>query len=396
MIGFRSQYRSGAADRRRGSRFICTGLTVVFACIAFVGADAPCNALPSKKKHYQGSKFSGCAKISDLGGNVAGSNISGTNVWVRMYVQDSWANTEHNVSVKLGGSVLAAGLWDLDVRTAGPTCPYTLVTSAGGDWQSSGNKGWVKFDTTSLLSSGNSGDLKVVLSTPGHSDFASNTISNLTIYNRAYVLANSTLNYANQAADAAHQSLEYMNHLTQPVHTANESDSAATIASYLSEKTVFYIDTHGGYDSLLDDMRFADCHNADLLYGFYCDIPNGIYSVHDRVGGKTEYQPAYNFVFIDACYSAGDGTNLRNVMAKAFEIISADGTSKADRAYLGWKGLSYDSSNGTAWVTAFFDFMSLGYTVSEAVNQANHSATPPGTPVIIGDGNTTLHMIYNL
>ena len=329
----------------------------------------------------------GGAFISELDGNVAGDYISGTNVSVRMYVENMYLNTDHTVSVLLGASDLATGSSHVKVDPVSPAGQPIIRTDASGNWQSAGNKGWVYFDTTHLLSDGSTGDLNIKLVPSAGNTYFSNTMEGKTVYNKGYVLGgNSSTIYGAGSATNVNFACGMMKHSTR----FNSTEHKPTIETYLPAYTVFYIYTHGGWDvsPYSGETMFRDC---DSVKGedvsAHC-LPSS--TVANAVSGKGGSIPYYNIVHIDACDSAGDGSTVHTDMAGAFGISSG----ATDRAYLGFNGNVNDNLAHANWTYTVWTNLRNGQTIGTAVTNANNSYNPGGTAHIIGDSSSTLHKVY--
>ena len=295
---------------RNGKRIAAAGLWgMALACALLVCAPA---AYGGRRTHRQGSQFTGKAIISDLQGNVrsAGDHIhvSGTNVWVRMYVQDSWVNNMHTCEAYLGNDRLAASFLSIKVN---PCWEWgdILRTDGFGDWQDSGNKGFVKFSTTGLPTA-TQGNLRIKLLPDGKADFFSNTINNVQLYNRAYVLADDELWGANSQADYVHERCEDMNHSATPDDPVTDKHNRDTILAHLPSYTIFYMAAHGNYDASKQETYFYDrLHSEEPIYSG---------NVRWALLQKTT-QPDYNLVHLDTCYSSGHSD-----MAERFGILDLD------------------------------------------------------------------------
>lgn len=336
----------------------------------------------------------GGAYIFNLAGNVAGTYISGTGISVNMYVVNMYYTMDHTISVILGASDLAAGSSHVKVSPVSPAGQPMIRTDASGNWQSSGSPGWVYFDSTHMRADASSGDLKVRLVPSSGTTYFTNAISGITLYNKAYVLgAGTCTTYGDTTADAVSSQCASMNHSVYPASGANSSDHRDTILSNLPTYTVFYIYTHGAYDeSPYSGMTsFRDCDSAIGDDPATECLSSG--DIATAIAGKSGV-PEYNIVHIDACDSAGDGTDSHNDMAIAFGILNADGSSKTDRAYIGFNGACSDNQAHANWSGAIWQRLQAGDRISAAVTYANNNYNPGGTAAIYGDANTTLHKVY--
>ncbi len=339
------------------------------------------------------SPASACvAVISDLsGGNVAYNRISGTNVWVRMYVYNSQPNCTHAVKVYLGGSVLAENPAHVKVS------PYYsqwnfLRTDATGKWQSEGNKGYVKFDTTHMIRDGSHSYLRVWVYPFGLTAFFSNSLDdnkdgtpdNIELYNKAYVLSDT--NDINKAtADKVYDHCWNMNHNIQPGKGASRTFPSKWgpdgVLQNLKYYTVFYIAAHGQFVS-------GQTYFDDPAAGY-----NWISSseVAGYVSQKAGLIPYYNIVHIDACY-----TCMGFDMAHAFDIVTSIGGKQPDRAYIGWLDYVYGNQTAKNWTDHLWGCLVNRSTVGDAKHQAD-TAYPgvAGSGELEGDKNTTLHSVYS-
>jgi len=325
----------------------------------------------------------GAAIIWNLTGNVAGNYISGTDIGFNMYIAAMQKSTNMAVGVALGGSDLATGSSHVYVSPVGNGGQPNITTDSNGNWQSVNNPGKVTFDSTHLLADGSSGDLRAKLN-PGTA-FYSTAISGVTLYNKAYVLANTTdIGNSSTAASSVQSSCSSMNHSVN----YSTSDANATILGNLPTYTVFYINTHGGYNVFAqypNQTVFEECcSNISADYTHYM----GSSDVATAVSGKSGV-PYYNFVQIDACNSAA-----YNDMAIAFGILNGDGSTKTDQAYLGWNGVAQDTSDHASWTGLVWSGLQSGNTLSQAVTAANNAYSGFGTPSMLGDTGMTLHKVY--
>ena len=368
---------------QNGKRIAAAGLWgMALACALLVCAPA---AYGGPRTHRQGSQFTGKAIISDLQGNVrsAGDHIhvSGTNVWVRMYVQDSWVDRMHICEAYLGNDRLAGDIFSIKVNPCWG-CEDMLRTDGSGDWQDSGNKGFVKFSTTGLPTA-TQGSLRIKLRPEGKADFFSNTIDivNVQLYNKAYVLCEKWLVGADSTAVYVHERCEDMNHSATPDDPVTDKHNRDTILAHLPSYTIFYIAAHGEYNSSGNQTWFYDCQGDD-------EISSG--QVWYAINQKTT-QPYYNLVHLDTCHSSD-----HNDMAEAFGILEDGGGARADRAYIGWVGIYWGFPSTNNWTKTLWDDLRLGYKVGEAIDDANARHNEVGTARMYGDKNTVLHVfVYN-
>lgn len=310
--------------------------------------------------------------------------MSGTNVWVRMYVQGSLANNDHTCRALLGTDPLAQGL---DIRVNPHSALWCDIRTDGlGNWQSPSDLGYVKFSTCTL-SSGMQADLCIELEPyPGMPRFQSTARSDIRLYNKAYVLG-SWKPGADGQADYVHQKCEAIYHTSSPMDTVNSSDSKATILSNLPSYTVFYFAGEGGdiRDDFAQQYYFWDCISQDNGHEVY-----SLGEVHPSVVEGKTVQPYYNFVHLDACFSGENDS-----MPRAFGILGSLGQVNADRAYIGWKGWYLGLPQiTTGWTSVFWDRLAAGDTVLDAKTEASRGRIDPATCQIYGDRNTVLHGAY--
>jgi hypothetical protein len=310
------------------------------------------------------------------GTNIAGSNISGTNLWVRAYVTKAKKfNSDYSTYMVLDGSTLASGSQHVKVDTVSPAGQPKIRTNATGYWMSDANKGWVKFDTTHALNDGSNGELRIQMYwTDGTTSntIYSTLIGNYALYNKAYVLYDPALSYGYDCASAATTACIDMRHSTRLSNT----DDWQAISDRIPTYTVFYFYGHGGYDSNTQETYFKDCPDT-------ADIGSNLVST--EVGLKSSSQPQYNFVFIDACESA-----THSDLADAFGVTTAD-----DRAFLGWDGETHDWFANKNWTLDIWSRLYAGDTIAEAFTYANDHNYEWGTAKYDGDDDTTLHEVYH-
>ena len=214
-------------------------------------------------------------------------------------------------------------------------------------------------------------------------------------YNKPYPLGNDQstggqLLYGQAAAQNASAQFSAMNYAATAPTT---SDGKAAILNNLPTYTGFYTWTHG-----LDlASQFGDCFahinspDTNYLFANAADDTTGARSVTQSVGGKTLFQPAYNFVFLDAC-----STSQNNIMAGAFGIT----TSSTDLAYLGYTTSSDDSPYNRDWSNRVMVDLAGGFTVADAVTDANQVVGYPllagqhASTYIWGDKATKVHGVF--
>ena len=191
------------------------------------------------------------------------------------------------------------------------------------------------------------------------------------------------------------------------------------IQNGLAPQTMAYISTHGF------EGGFCSCdYNPALSYLFISgfdlfgttaaanqEVSNEIaanpgwwnllhpYSVQAGVDAKTLSQPSYNFVMLNSCSTVQNGNTD---LATGFQIPLSSGT---DRALIGNPVSNEIDSDNDLWLSRFWDLVSIGFTVREAVLLADVkgqliSQEVLGVPlsrfepVIQGDMATTLHGVY--
>jgi len=143
--------------------------------------------------------------------------------------------------------------------------------------------------------------------------------------------------------------------------------------------------------------QFGDClaHNnspdANYLYSDALNDKTGEMGVVQAIALKPVNCPPYNFIFIDACFTAqNDG------MAKAFGIT--DGF--VDKAYFGYTGQVDDSKHNTDWSDHFFTDLRTGMSVGAAQTETNTNFGFPTLGIqnaptsILGDTGTKIHGVY--
>lgn len=356
----------------------------VFLLLAVVSSEC-CGTL-HKRGHTIAPQTAGTAYISELDGNVkdAGDhfNVSGTNVWVRMYVKDSWADNVHLCYPYLGDSILA-GYFGVKVNP-GFELDMQLKTGSSGQWQSQADKGYVKFDTTDLLGTGTEGSLRVRLSPWDKTPFFSKwegMEKPVRLYNKAYVLSNTSILWGSTAANYVHAKCEAVNNSASPLEAENETHDKEAILASLPTYTVFYMCTHGNNEG---QPYFFDC--LDWFPG-----PTEVVNASDvdvAVDTKT-VQPHYNLVHLDACYSSSE-----KHMAQAFEILDASFQARPDQAFIGWVGVSVSWPGTLNWTKEVWDLLGQGFTMKYAVDQASLEHGEIGLVRVYGDYNTTLHKVY--
>jgi hypothetical protein len=369
-------------DRMVSTKYIICYILLVAGFMINILASNPA-AAASKRSYKQVDQNVGAAYISDLSGNVAGNKISGTNVCVRMYVKKSWPNIDHRVTARFGTTPMASTDNHIKVNTVSSAGQPYLRTDSSGNWHDSSNKGWVKFDTTSLLDDGTTGSLNIKLTPAGHSAFCSNGSSDLVIYNKAYVINDPAILNGTETANYVASKCSLMKHSVR----RSTSDARDTILGEIYKYTVFYAWNHGGYDPS------SPSDPGTYIIGCSGDAQNDIVSqslVSSFVSAyKGSIFPSFNLVHLDCCYSGA-----HNDMAKAFGILNNDGGSRADQAYIGWISYAWSFPENRNWTKSVWDQLSAGATVGDAVDFANANHYEPGTCRIYGDRNTTLHSVY--
>lgn len=337
----------------------------------------------------------GAMFINNLSGNVAGSNISGTGLSVMANIDNMHYSVNNGVSVSLGTSDLATGTSHVYAYDHAATGYTTVATDANGDWPAGGTtQQKICFDSTHLLSDGTTGTLRIKVAPSGSTEYYSIPISDITIYNKAYVLGNDLS--TSVGADAASLVGVYARDMK---HNSNctISDYKSFILSNIPTYTVFYMYSHGSWN-------LAEYPNETVLWDCYGGpgdwnitdhaIPSSL--IATAVGNKSSSQPAYNFVHIDSCYSAGYDGVQHTDMASAFGITS----SSTNRAFLGFIGTSLDTLDNYNWVAEVWSSLQAGQTINQAVNDANtligsnYVVEKVGQASIIGDPSTTLHKVY--
>ena len=205
----------------------------------------------------------------------------------------------------------------------------------------------------------------------------------VTPYNRAYVLGNTgSLNFGDDAVAVVEPHLAGMDHDV----TSSTTDDKATILSNIPDFTVFYSWTHGTPTELLDT-------GANIAGNYIADS-----DVSSAVSTKTD-QPAYNFVFLDAC--------------KTGQTTTLNGAFGAD-TYLGWSESAPDSQAYVDWTGRVFGNLENSETVWQAVWKAGPTEkynigngrgvimetpdegepTPVLFPIVIGNRGMTLFGVY--
>lgn len=202
----------------------------------------------------------------------------------------------------------------------------------------------------------------------------------VTTYNRAYVLGNtgSNLQFGDDAVNAVSPRMSGSNHDV----TSSTTDEKSVILGNIADYTVFYAWTHGSPSDFLDTRE-----NIAQNYITASDLSTA-------VGSKTD-QPAYNFVFIDACQT-GQTTSLN----------SAFGTP----TYVGWSQNAPDNQKYVDWTERVFQGLQGFKTVSQAVWDVGPTEpkeigaargvvpqqddTPFLFPIIAGERGTTLRGVY--
>ncbi len=206
--------------------------------------------------------------------------------------------------------------------------------------------------------------------------------------------------------------IQFMEYVTDTTLTDNDTQ----IETKLTSPTVFYIHTHG-----------ATLYTNGIIHPFFeaCD-PLGYdvtdVNVRNAVLGKFSATPGsrnkytiapYNFVFLDACNSAGDADHQPlnpspSDMPSAFGIPWKPQESTTDRAFVGWVNLRAITGHNNEWVETFFRNMNF-YTLQESIRRTNdklghmQGASDPDAiisgykdidPSITGDLNTRLKGVY--
>ena len=391
---------------RNGKRIAAAGLWgMALACTLLACAPA---AYGGPRAHRKGSQFTGRAIISDLQGNTASDvdhyNVSGTNVSVALSIRKSWPSTHHLCTVYLGSRILAQGWSEIravpDPQFQPSTNRAYIKTNGNGDWQ-----GRIVFDSTGRLSTDITDDLKLQLipiegDPPTEGDpvqkgipLYSNPIECFQTYNKSYVLGNGADDSIpfEEVADSHAVSLEDMNHSTYPAQSARYSHEKSQIVDKIPSYTVFCISTHGiRYSST--DSAFFDCTYVEGGEGEAGDVDR--HAVRSSmVPAKASNQPFYNFVFANACYSAGeDSLNVGYDMASAFGIVTTSGGKKESRAFLGWQGPGWSPDKD--WMKEVINQLTLGKTIYQAYVYADTHFPRWGFARILGDYNTTVHSVY--
>jgi hypothetical protein len=259
----------------------------------------------------------------------------------------------------------------------------------------------VAFDSTHF---GNNTAIPAQMTVTDSGGFTYTTPITGNAYNNGYDLGNDytyggSLNYGTTAEGNANTELSAMNYSV----TASMTDPKATILSDLPPYTGFYIWTHGNASPSWfgDCFAFPNSSDSNYVFALASDDPTGSQGVTQVVATKTASQPAYNFVFIDACLTAYNST-----MAGAFGITS----SSVDQAYVGWSTNVDDNSQNAAWSNQYLTELYDGCTVSQAemcatmvVGEPTNTVTNPQTGQktvydatfdILGDTSTRVHEVY--
>jgi len=373
---------------RNGNRIAAAGLWgMALACALLVCAPA---AHGGPRTHRKGDQCTYKAAISDLQGNITTGthiHISGTNLSVHMTVRNSWPNTDHTVSIRLGTSELAAGASCVRVDPVSEAGQPIIRTDSRGNWE-----GRIYFASTGLPT-GTGGEeglpLKVRLSSTGHPPFDSTAINYVQVYNKAYVIGSQEdqrmWNPACQANTACEQQ---MNHSVTPHELlANAPDIKSVLGSY----TVFMTCCHGLWDE-------PPYNNQTILLdsSYRRDPPDNNVGTHgvpsSQIPEKGDMQPFYNLVHAHSCDSAGIASEAHIDMAHAFRIVTIDNQKKANRAYLGLQGIGF--LEDWKWAGEIWDQLALGKTIQGACNEADRLYPSMSSYLIFGDRNTTLNSVY--
>jgi len=136
-----------------------------------------------------------------------------------------------------------------------------------------------------------------------------------TIYNKGYFLANAdpALFSGISVATFVHNQLVQANHTVNPASSYYDVESI--IKQKLADPTVFYMYTHGWHGGI-----FWDSFNAGWLDS------SEVQAEVARKGNVSPALPPYNFVMIDACYSAESA-----LLANGFGVGTV-----YDKAFVGW------------------------------------------------------------
>lgn len=213
-------------------------------------------------------------------------------------------------------------------------------------------------------------------------------------YNKAYVMGD-TVNLPHASLAMLHAQYGFGTRYTLRM---SSHDYAIDTLQNIPVYTGFYIWTHGGTEPCFyasyGGGRILDCANNPWNYSHYPQVK-------EYVAKKSRLQPVYNFVFIDACYSAMANSDS---MSNAFGIYQ----SSQDRAYLGYTYAINEDGYMASWTGAVMESLHKGYTVQQAIDYANNNVGKPifgddihydkqeVPPRIIGDLNAKIHGVYGV
>ncbi len=330
----------------------------------------------------------GTATITDLCGNVAGGSISGTNISVKLKIDNMYYNTDNRIGIALKG--LFCNIDNLRVDPVSSGGQPFVYTNASGDWPSTGY-GVVHFDSTERLVEETAGGLQVRVNPAVGWEYLSEPIGYVvTLYNQAYTACN--INELICGEQAVYNVNHYCTDMIHEESSTGNQEKAAMMTELLPA-TVFYGYLYGSWNlsAYPNETVFWDCHSKPGSDPSHAVRPS---DVATALSNKSGTQPGYNIAHVDTSYSAGDGVNIHNDMAIAFGVVNADGSDKEDRVYLGFNGTCDDDTDHLEWTTAVWKRLSLGDNIEQAVAYATTNHDPGGVAEIIGDHKMKLHGLY--
>ncbi len=272
-----------------------------------------------------------------------------------------------------GDSIKKVELWVNGVRryqkewTSNYPSVYPDAISCDLAWK------WVLFSTTQF-SHGSTLTLKAKVWTTDD-QYAQATDTQHKAWNRAYVLQNRNLDYAETICTHVNNRTSSMNHAAPgPYDTDHAEDIVGPEADpggRVKAFSVFYADTHGRLGEL------GDCYcTKDPPEECIVKPPD----VAGAVAAKDGDYPGYNFVFLDSCNSAEAPPSF----CGAFQTTAS----------LGWVGLPEDSQPYADWAKAFFDGLVQQKSVVDARSYADDEVGGIAHQVGWGDQTYKVHLTY--
>lgn len=179
-----------------------------------------------------------------------------------------------------------------------------------------------------------------------------------------------------------------------PLYRLKQEGTTHTLQDRLAVATLIHAETHGSLDGLADSYT-TGVNTWSALSGYL-------------FGGRTAPEP--NFVSAFACRTLEPS----NAAAKAFHVLEANGTTIADKAYVGFdrdvEAITAFSSGGYYCLSdkteRLYSELTQGHLLEDAVSAANLHCpsfvepivySGPGTRAdlkVVGDPRTRLYLVY--